>query len=66
MDNILPYNLNALFEISQLECSDAKDDIRLSCRRITRTREEREFQEKKYISALEEILAKKQRFTSDN
>lgn len=66
MDNILPDNLNALFSLSQLQCEKTKDDLHLACRKITRTNEERELQERKYISALEEILAKKQRFTSDN
>lgn len=62
----MPDNLNALLSMSQLQSEETKDGLRLVCRKITRTCEERELQERKYISALEEILAKKQRFTPGN
>ena len=62
----MPDNLEKLFALSQLCYQETMGDVRLSCRKITRTNEEKELQDKKYISALEEILAKKQRFTASN
>ncbi len=58
----MPDNLEKLFALSKLQYEETKADLHLSCRKITRTREGRELQDRKYISALEEILAKKQRF----
>ncbi|MBQ8724184.1 MAG: hypothetical protein IJY74_00755 [Oscillospiraceae bacterium] len=62
MDNIIPDNLKALNTLTHMISEETKDEVRLCCRRITRTSDEKSLQDRKSLCSIEEILAKKQRF----